>query len=117
MRPSGIHPFIDFMLGEIHQALMARQGDPLPDRESNKRDAFGEIFGDEFSVRFGVKFGANEKRVLLLIHSNPMLSAAEIAEQTGLGNRGVEKQNRKFRELGIITRIGGDKGGHRRIND
>ena len=70
-----------------------------------------EIFGREFGVKFGVKFGVNEKRVLLLLHSNPTFSATEIAEKTGLSKRGIEKQIKKFRDLNVIFREGSDKNG------
>ena len=64
-----------------------------------------------FGVKFGARFGANEKRVLLLLDSDPSLSAGEIADRTGLSKRGVEKQIKKFRDLGILTRTGSDKSG------
>ena len=88
-------PFIDFMLGEIYQTLKAHQGAPLP----NAND------------EFGVKFGVNEKLVLSLLASNPSLSAGEIADRTGLSKRGIEKQLKKFKDLGVITRQGSDKNG------
>ena len=102
-------PFIDFMLGEILKTLKNHQGEPL--HEKNVEEEFGAKFGKEFGVKFGVKFGANEKRVLLILDSNPAVSANEIAEQIGLSQRGVEKQLKKFRDLGIITRKGSDKNG------
>jgi len=105
-------PFIDFMLGEILKTLKAHQGEPLP----NTVDEFDEKFGKGFGVKFGVKFGVNEKRVLLLLDANPSLSAGEIAEQTGLSKRGIEKQIKKFRELGVITRTGSDKSGLWSVN-
>ena len=105
-------PFIDFMLGEILKTLKVHQGEPLP----NAADEFDERFGKGFGVKFGVKFGANEKRVLLLLDANPSLSAGEIAEQTGLSKRGIEKQIKKFRELGVITRTGSDKSGLWSVN-
>jgi predicted HTH transcriptional regulator len=43
--------------------------------------------------------------------SNPSLTAGEIANQTGLSKRGIEKQLKKFRDLGIIGRTGSDKNG------
>ena len=95
-------PFIDFMLNEIYKTLKEHQGSPLP----NTEDEFDAKFGKEFGVKFGVKFGANERKVLLLLASNPSLSAENIAEQIGLSKRGVEKQLKKFRDLGIITRKG-----------
>ena len=79
---------------EVHQ------GNPLPNTE------------DEFGVKFGVKFGVNERKVLLLLASNPSSSAGDIAEQIGLTKRGVEKQLKKFRDLGIIARKGSDKTGY-----
>ncbi len=108
-------PFIDFMLGEIYQTLKAHQGEPLPnkvqDKVPNIDEEFGAKFGKEFGVKFGVKFGVNEKRVLLLLDSNPAISATEIAEKTGLSKRGIEKQIKKFRDLEIIIRKGSDKNG------
>ena len=106
-------PFIDFMLKEIFNTLKAHQGEPLKNHEHKLSidDEFGAKFGKEFGVKFGVKFGANEKKVLLLLDSNPAFSATEIAENTGLSKRGIEKQIKKFRDFGIITRKGSDKNG------
>ena len=101
-------PFIDFMLNEIYKTLKEHQGNPLP----NIEDEFDAKFGKEFGVKFGVKFGVNERKVLLLLASNPSLSAENIAEQIGLSKRGVEKQLKKFRDLGIIAREGSDKTGY-----
>lgn len=101
-------PFIDFMLNEIYNTLKEHQGEPL----LNIEDEFGAKFGKEFGVKFGVKFGVNEKKVLLLLASSPSLSAENIAEQIGLSKRGVEKQLKKFRDLGIIARKGSDKTGY-----
>ena len=95
------------MLGEIYKTLKEHQGAPLP----NTEDEFDAKFGKDFGVKFGVKFGVNERKVLLLLASNPSSSAGDIAEQIGLTKRGVEKQLKKFRDLGIITRKGSDKNG------
>ena len=93
-------PFIDFMLREIYNTLKAHKGEPLP----------ADV--DEF----GVKFGVNEKKVLQLLASNPELSVGDIAEMVGLSKRGVEKQIKKFRNLGIIIREGSDKTGYWKVN-
>ena len=82
---------------------------PLPDKTFVTTNKFTEI---RCNPEFGVKFGVNERKVLLLLASNPSLSAGDIAEQIGLTKRGVEKQLKKFRNLGIITRIGSDKTGY-----
>ena len=67
---------------------------------SNTEDEFDAKFGKEFGVKFGVKFGVNERKVLLLLASNPSLSAGDIAAQIGLSTCGIEKQLKKFRDLG-----------------
>ena len=105
-------PFIDFMLGEIYRTLKSHQGEPL----FNVDETFNEKYGKEFGVKFGVKFGVNEKRVLLLLDGNPALTAGDIAEQTGLSKRGIEKQLKKLRELGVIERKGSDKNGQWIVN-
>ena len=105
-------PFIDFMLGEIYKTLKEHQGEPIGGMD----DDFGVKFGKEFGVKFGVKFGVNEKRVLLLLDANPTMTAGEIAEQTGLSKRGIEKQLKKLRELGVIERKGSDKNGQWIVN-
>ena len=105
-------PFIDFMLSEIYKTLKEHQGEPIGGID----DEFGVKFGKEFGVKFGVKFGVNEKRVLLLLDGNPALTAGDIAEQTGLSKRGIEKQLKKLRELGVIERKGSDKNGQWVIN-
>ncbi|MBP3775427.1 MAG: winged helix-turn-helix transcriptional regulator [Prevotella sp.] len=100
--------FVDFMLEEIYKTLKEHQGSPLP----NTEDEFDAKFGKEFGVKFGVKFGVNERKVLLILTSNPSSSDGDIAEQVGLTKRGVEKQLKKFRDLGIIARKGSDKTGY-----
>lgn len=105
-------PFIDFMLNEIYKTLKEHQGEELPSGDTSPIDKqFSVKFGQEFGVKFGVKFGVNEKQVLILLDDNPSLSASEIAERIGISKRGVEKQLKKFKDLGIITRQGSDKTG------
>jgi Fic family protein len=107
-------PFIDFMLGEILNSLTIHQGKSLSvgsetgsliDRE------FGIKFGEEFGIKFGIKFGINDKQLILLLHSNPSLTAQDISERTGMSQRGVEKQIKRLKDLGVITRQGSRKNG------
>ncbi|MBO7139848.1 MAG: Fic family protein [Prevotella sp.] len=105
-------PFIDFMLNEIYKTLKEHQGEELSTNDANPVDKqFSVKFGNEFGLKFGLKFGLNEKRVLILLNDNPSLSATEIAERIGISKRGVEKQLKKFRDLGVISRQGSDKNG------
>ena len=103
-------PFIQFMLGEISKSLETHQMVESPEYLSSTASVsreFGEKFGDEFGDEFGVK----EKQVLLLLAANPSLSAGEIAGRVGLSQRGVEKQLKKFKDLGLIRRDGSPRRG------
>ena len=106
-------PFIDFMLNEIYKTLKAHQGEELP---LNETDPIDKKFGVKFGVKFGIKFGVNEKHLLILIDETPGMSAQEIAEHIGISKRGVEKQLKKLKEAGVITREGSDKNGMWKIN-
>jgi Fic family protein len=106
-------PFIDFMLNEIYKTLKDHQGEPITNQEtvSTIDEEFGIKFGDKFGIKFGTKFGINEKRILLLLHANPSVTAQDIAEQIGISLRGVEKQIKHLRDLGVISRQGSRKSG------
>lgn len=108
-------PFIDFMLAEIFKTLKAHQGEPLPNKVPNEvpntEDEFGTKFGEEFGIKFGIKFGINEKRLLLMLHDNPSLTATDMADRLGISQRAVEKQMKKLKDMGIISRQGSRKNG------
>ncbi|MCI1740895.1 MAG: hypothetical protein LKI18_00520 [Prevotella sp.] len=45
-----------------------------------------------------------------------MLTSADIAGQVGISQRAIEKQLEKFRDLGVIERVGSDKFGQWKLN-
>jgi len=105
-------PFIDFMLNEIYQTLKAHQGEELITSDTTPIDKeFGIKFGEQFGIKFGIKFGINDKRFLLLLNSNPSITAAETAEQIGMTQRGAEKLIKKLKDAGVINREGSRKNG------
>lgn len=107
-------PFIDFMLNEIYKTLKSHQWDPLPASSEGLSPIdkeFGIKFGEEFGIKYGIKFGINDKQLLLLLCSNPSLTAQDIAERIGLSLRGVEKQMKRLKDLGVISRQGSRKSG------
>lgn len=100
-------PFIDFMLAEIFKTLNAHQGETLRDVD----DEFGAKFGEEFGIKFGIKFGINEKQLLLMLQENPSLTALDMANRMGISQRAVEKQVKKLKDIGAISRQGSRKNG------
>lgn len=113
-------PFIEFMLGEILASLQLHQGEEREDYDSNESTLnrqFCVTFGRKFGVKFGVRFGDNDKQLLLLLNSNPGLTAMELSERLGVTKRAVEKQIKKLRELQILSRQGSTKNGLWKINN
>ena len=115
-------PFIEFMLGEILTTLSKYQNasaEPLPEATTDVTSLdreFGLKFGTEFGIKFGIKFGINEKQLLLLLHTNPSLTAQEISTRMDLTLRGVEKQIKRLKDAGVISRQGSRKTGWWKIN-
>ena len=110
-------PFIDFMLNEIYKTLKEHQGEKLPVSGTDSIDKeFGIKFGNEFGIKFGIKFGINEKRLLLLLDSNPSSTAADVAEHIGITLRGAEKLMKRLKDAGVISREGSKKTGFWIIN-
>ena len=112
-------PFIEFMLGEILATLEKHKGEEKPQIGNNifpvDRE-FGIIFGNEFGIKFGIKFGDNDKKVLLLLNSNPTYSSQRIADRLEITKRAVEKIIQRLREANIIERIGSNKSGYWKVN-
>lgn len=110
-------PFIDFMLNEIYKTLKEHQGEKLTVSDTDSIDKeFGIKFGKEFGIKFGIKFGINEKRLLLLLDSNPSSTAADVAEHIGITLRGAEKLMKRLKDAGVISREGSKKTGFWIIN-
>ena len=100
-------PFIDFMLNEIFKTLKAHQGEDLGASAIDPIDKeFGIKFGEEFGIKYGIKFGINDKRLLLLLNSNP----------SGMSLRGAEKLMKRLKDAGVLSREGSRKNGTWVIN-
>ncbi|MEW5816335.1 MAG: ATP-binding protein [Spirochaetota bacterium] len=67
--------------------------------------------------KFGEKFGVSSEKILRIILQNKDISAQAIAEQIKLSSRAVEKQISNLKKLGILKRVGPDKGGYWQIID
>ena len=112
-------PFIEFMLGEILATLEKHKGEERADfdeKASPLDREFGIIFGKEFGIKFGIKFGDNDKKLLLLMNSNPTFSSQMISDRLEITKRAVEKIIKRLREANIIERIGSNKSGYWKVN-
>ena len=112
-------PFIEFMLGEILATLEKHKGEERADfdeKASPLDREFGIIFGKEFGIKFGIKFGDNDKKLLLLMNSNPTFSSQMISDRLEITKRAVEKIIKRLREANIIERVGSNKSGYWKVN-
>ena len=58
----------------------------------------------------------SNQKIIAVMHRNPSVTIKELQEYTELSESGVKKIIRQLRTEGIITRVGGAKGGHWEIN-
>lgn len=57
------------------------------------------------------------EKIIRILKERPYATAGQLAEELGLTVDGVDYNIRKLKKQGRIVRIGGDKGGHREINE
>ena len=68
---------------------------------------------DETTEKTGEKSRKKSReKIVELIKANPKITQSELAAKIQLSVKGIEKQIRSLRELGLIRRVGPDKGGH-----
>ena len=75
--------------------------------------------GSNQSVGKGVEKGVEKsvEKIISLIKSNPRITQKEMAKETGLSRRGIEKNISILKKEGKINRIGPAKGGHWEVID
>ena len=54
----------------------------------------------------------SREKIVELIKLHPKITQSELAAEIHISVKGIEKQIRSLRELGLIRRVGPDKGGH-----
>jgi len=57
----------------------------------------------------------SREKILNLIENNTFITLNEIADATGLSIKGVEKNIQQLKDIGLIERIGADKGGYWKV--
>jgi ATP-dependent DNA helicase RecG len=65
--------------------------------------------------KLGEKLGENRKLIINLIRQAPYITIPEIAQKLSISNTAVQNNIKKLKHLGIIERIGPDKGGYWKV--
>lgn len=115
-------PFIEFMLGEILDALTRNQADAATAEVDYVPIKTPNIFPNNLPNIFPNKFRNDHPEIAeavwhvgSLLNNTPGASAEQIGEALGLTGRTVRNHIAKLRELGIAERVGSNKTGYWRI--
>jgi ATP-dependent DNA helicase RecG len=78
------------------------------------RRSGGEV-AEKWRRSGGERLSERQKRILKQIEQNNTISVKEISTSLQVTDRTVEREIQKLRNMGIIERIGGDRGGYWKI--
>jgi predicted HTH transcriptional regulator len=59
----------------------------------------------------------SSQKIIELMQNDPTITIADLAKIVGITDRAIKKQIEKLRVLGLIRRIGPDKGGHWEVSE
>lgn len=58
------------------------------------------------------KLSENQRKILLCIKGNEGITQSQLSKEVGISPRNIRNNINRLKELGLLTRIGPDKGGH-----
>ncbi len=89
-------PFIDFMLKEILSTLKVHQGNEL---------------SENVGINVGINVGTNEQKILKIIKLKPSITAKDLSIHLHITTRQCERLLAHLKSIGVIQRVGPNKGG------
>ena len=90
---------------ELAEENMGKEG-----REKSAQIGGQNDFQDEKSSE------KSSEKIIRLLKQDPSFTIAELAETLSMSTRGVEKNIKKLQSIGVLSRIGPDKGGYWQVN-
>ncbi len=84
---------------------------PTPEFQ-NISDGFMVTIYSSSSSKLGDKLGDNQRSILESVKNNPHISLSQLSKTIGISQTAIENNIAKLKGLGILKRIGPDKGGH-----
>ena len=67
---------------------------------------------NEVNEKVNEKVNERQKKIITIVLDNPYITQSELAGKLGISLVHVNKNMKKLQSLGLIRRIGPDKGGH-----
>jgi len=80
-------------------------------RTVEKSEKWSEKWSDRWSEKWS-ELSERQRQILKLIIENPKISRAKLSEILGINPSAVQKHLEKLKSLGLIKRVGPDKGGY-----
>ena len=74
-----------------------------------------ERVGRRLVEKVGAKLVESQIKILLLVNENPKITKKQMAEAIGISTTAIDKNIEKLKGLGILKRIGPDRGGYWKI--
>jgi ATP-dependent DNA helicase RecG len=68
--------------------------------------------GSRLAEKVGRKLVENQLKILILVGEKPEISKRELAEILGISTTAIDKNIIKLKSLGVIRRVGPDRGGY-----
>ena len=68
--------------------------------------------GVKDGVKDGVKLGMTQEKIRELVIKNKYITRDELAKETGINVRNIEKNLAQLKRIGVLKRVGPDRGGH-----
>lgn len=58
------------------------------------------------------KLSSNQQKIVGAVAKNPLISAKALADLVGISSRKIQDNVAKLKSMGVLKRVGPDKGGH-----
>ena len=58
------------------------------------------------------KLSSNQQKIIQLVAANPYITQQQLSQQVGISPKNIRLNMARLKSLGLLRRIGPDKGGH-----
>ena len=88
------------------------EDDVTKDVVENVTDNITDRVTDRVTDKVTDRVTDNQKKIIDYLKENNRITTAELAQKVGISQRKVKENIRKLKEIGLLSRIGSEKGGY-----
>ncbi len=103
---------ITFSENDLFRAVL-----PLkpPSTSKNHHGKVGERVGERVGEKVGENLSENQNKIIKAIMQEPRITASKLSKILHISVRKTEENIKKLKDIGLLVRIGPDKGGHWKV--